>query len=216
MRVIVFGSTGMVGQGVLRECLLDPGVTEVITVVRKSSGKAEPKLREIVHANFEDFSDLNVDADACFWCLGISSTGLDEAAYTKITHDYAIAAARVLAKPTCTLVFVSGVGADGNAMWARVKKRTEDDLAAMPWKAAFVFRPGVIRALHGIRSRTRLYNALYPLIWPVMQVMRLVAPSHITTTERIGRAMLHCARDGYPSKILYAKDMNAASRPSES
>ena len=200
----------MVGQGVLRECLLDPGVTEVITVVRSASGKADPKLREIVHANFDDFSDLQVDADACFWCLGVSSNGLDEAAYSKITHDYAVAAGRVLATPTCTLVFVSGVGADGNAMWARVKKRTEDDLSAMPWKAAFVFRPGLVRPLHGIRSRTRLYNVLFPLLWPVMAITGLVAPSHITTTERIGRAMLQCARAGFPSRILYAREMNAA------
>src|ERR1700753_1304691 len=111
----------MVGQGVMRECLLDPGVTEVVSVVRSASGKADPKLREIVHANFDDFTGLDVgDVDACFWCLGVTSAGLDEAAYTKITHDYTIAAARVLAAPTRTMVFVSGAGADGTAMWARV------------------------------------------------------------------------------------------------
>ncbi len=210
MNVIIFGASGMVGQGVLRECLLDAGVSEVVSVVRTASSKADPKLREIVHADFTDFTGLESDFDACFWCLGVSSNGLDEAAYTKITHDYALAAARVLAKPTCTLVFVSGAGADGNSMWARVKKRTEDELALMPWKCVFVFRPGMIRPLHGIRSRTRLYNVLYPILWPFMQIARVVAPGSVTSTERVGRAMLHVARDGYRERIMTNRDINAA------
>ena len=214
MKVVIFGASGMVGQGVLRECLLDSGVSEVVSVVRTPSGKRDAKLREIVHADFTDFTGLESDFDACFWCLGVTSTGLDEAAYSKITHDYTIAAARALAKPTCTMVFVSGAGADGTSMWARVKKRTEDDLAAMPWKHVFVFRPAMIRPLHGIRSRTRLYNVLYPLMWPFMQIARVVAPGTVTSTERVGRAMLHVARDGYAQRILTNRDINAAARQS--
>ncbi|HEY1815288.1 MAG TPA: hypothetical protein VGG74_23230 [Kofleriaceae bacterium] len=210
MRVVVFGASGMVGQGVMRECLLDPGVTEVVSIVRKPSGKTDPKLVELVHADFEDFAGIPADFDACFWCLGVTSAGLDEAAYTKITHDYAIAAGRVLAKPGCTLVFVSGAGADGKAMWARVKKRTETELSAMPWKHAFVFRPGMIRPLHGIRSRTRMYNVLYPLLWPFMQLARVIAPGSVTSTERVGRAMLKIARDGYREHILSNRDINEA------
>jgi uncharacterized protein YbjT (DUF2867 family) len=210
MKIIIFGASGMVGQGVLRECLLDRGVTEVVSVVRTAGTKSDPKLREIVHADFTDFTGLESDFDACFWCLGVTSSGLDEAAYTKITHDYTLAAARVLAKPTCTLVFVSGAGAEGGAMWARVKKRTEDELALMPWKCVFVFRPGMIRPLHGIRSRTRLYNVLYPLLWPFMQIARVVAPGSVTSTERVGRAMLHVARDGYAQRIMTNRDINAA------
>jgi uncharacterized protein YbjT (DUF2867 family) len=214
VKVIIFGASGMVGQGVLRECLLDAGVSEVVSVVRTPSGERDAKLREIVHADFTDFAGLESDFDACFWCLGVTSTGLDEAAYSKITHDYTVAAARVLAKPTCTMVFVSGAGADGKAMWARVKKRTEDDLAAMSWKHVFVFRPGMIRPLHGIRSRTRMYNVIYPLLWPFMQIARVVAPGSVTSTERVGRAMLHVARDGYAQRILTNRDINAAANQS--
>jgi uncharacterized protein YbjT (DUF2867 family) len=210
MKVILFGSTGMVGQGVLRECLRDADVTEVIAVVRSATGQRHVKLREIVHSDFTDFSGLQLDADACFWCLGVSSAGMNEADYTRVTHDFTIAAARVLARPTMTFIFVSGSGADGSAMWARVKRRTEVDLLAMPFKRVYVFRPGLIQPLHGIRSRTRLYNVLYPLLHPVMLVVRRVAPRFITDTERVGRAMLNIARKGFPKQVLENPDINAA------
>jgi uncharacterized protein YbjT (DUF2867 family) len=211
MRVILFGSSGMVGQGVLRECLADPGVTEVITVVRSSSGlQQHARQREVVHKDFTDFSALRVDADACFWCLGVSSSGMNEADYTRITHDYTVAAARALLGPTMTWIFVSGQGADRDVMWARVKKKAEDALFAMPFKAVYVFRPGIIQPMHGIRSRTRLYNILYPALYPVMLVAKLIAPDSITNTERVGQAMLRIARQGYPKKILANPDINAA------
>lgn len=211
MRVIVFGSTGMVGQGALRECLNDPEVTSVITVVRSPTGQQHEKLREIVHRDFSDFSGLEVDADACFWCLGISSSGLSEAEYTRITYEYTMAAAKVLVRPTMTFIFVSGAGAQGNAMWARVKRKTEDALLAMPFKATFVFRPGVIQALHGIKSRTRMYNVLYVLFYPIIMVAKLVAPRHITDTERVGRAMLRVAKTGFSKSVLENPDINSAS-----
>src|SRR5260221_10081094 len=115
MKVILFGSSGMVGQGVLRECLRDPDVTEVIAVVRSATGQQHAKLRELVHQDFNDFSGVELDGDACFWCLGVTSAGMSEAEYTRITHDYTIAAAKVLVRPTMTFVFVSGTGADRNA-----------------------------------------------------------------------------------------------------
>jgi uncharacterized protein YbjT (DUF2867 family) len=212
MRVILFGSTGMVGQGVLRECLRDPEVTEVLAVVRSTTGQTHAKLHEVVHTDFSDFSTLRLDGDACFWCLGVSSTGMSEADYTRVTHDYTLAAAEVLVSPTMTFVFVSGAGAHGNAMWARVKRRTEDALLAMPFGEVFVFRPGLIQPLHGIKSRTRLYNVLYPLLYPLMLVARLVTPSHVTDTERVGRAMLHVAKKGFPKRVLHTPDINVAAR----
>jgi uncharacterized protein YbjT (DUF2867 family) len=212
MKVLVFGSTGMVGQGVLRECLRDPEVTEVITVVRKATRAAEPKLREVVHPDFTDFTGADLEADACFWCLGVSSAGMTEADYTLITHDYTMAAAKVMAKPSLTFIFVSGTGADGKAMWARVKKRTEQDLAALPFKALLVFRPGIIQPLHGIRSRTRMYNILYPLLWPVIMITKLVWPSAVTSTERVGIAMLNLAKRGSATHLLANREINAAAR----
>jgi uncharacterized protein YbjT (DUF2867 family) len=210
MKVILFGSTGMVGQGVLRECLRDPDVTEVLAVVRSASGQQHAKLREIVHRDFTDFSALQLDGDACFWCLGVSSAGMSEADYTRITHDFTVAAAKVLARPAMTMIFVSGAGADGSSMWARVKRKTEEALFAMPFKKVYVFRPGLIQPLHGIRSRTRLYNVLYPLLYPLMLVAKLVAPGYITDTERLGKAMLNIARKGFPKQVLENPDINAA------
>jgi uncharacterized protein YbjT (DUF2867 family) len=212
MKIVLFGSTGMVGQGVLRECLLDPEVTEVLAVVRAPTAQRHPKLRELVHQNFADFSGVELDGDACFWCLGVTSAGMSEGDYTRITHDYTLAAARVLVRPTMTFIFVSGTGAEGSAMWARVKRKTEEALRAMPFKDVYVFRPGIIEPLHGIKSRTRLYNVLYPILYPIMLVIKLVAPHIMTSTERVGKAMLRIADKGFPKKTLENSDINAASQ----
>lgn len=210
MRVIIFGSSGMVGQGALRECLLDPEVTEVVAVVRSPTGQQHAKLRELVHGDFLDFTGVELDGDACFWCLGVSSNGMSEADYTRVTHDYTLAAAKVMVRPTMTFVFVSGTGAERDLMWARVKRKTEEDLAAMPFKAVYVFRPGMIQPLHGIRSRTRLYNVLYPVLYPLMLLIKLVNPKIVTDTERVGRAMLNVYRRGFPKQVLENPDINAA------
>ncbi len=202
----------MVGQGVLRECLSDPDVTQVTTVLRSSSGQKHPKLREIIHQDFTDFSALQLDADACFWCLGVTSAGTSEAEYTRITHDFTIAAARAMVQPNMTFVFVSATGAEGKAMWARVKRRTELALLAMSFKDVYLFRPGLIEPLHGIRSRTRIYNIVYPLIRPLMLLIKLVAPNSITSTEKVGRAMLNVARNGFPRTVLGNADINLAAR----
>jgi uncharacterized protein YbjT (DUF2867 family) len=207
MHVLIFGSSGMVGQGVLREALLDPGVTRVTTVVRGASGQANPKLNEIVHRDVSNLSGLDLSCDACFFAIGVTSAGLSEEAYSKVTYDTAISAAKAVLSPTTTFIFVSGAGADGDSMWARVKRRAETDLLAMPFKGVYVFRPGFIEPLHGIKSRTRAYNVLYAVLWPLAY---LVPGRFKTTTERLGRAMLNIARAGFDKTILESDDINRA------
>lgn len=210
MKILLFGSTGMVGQGALRECLQDPDVSEVLAVVRAPTGQQHPKLRELVHADFTDFSGVPLVGDACFWCLGVSSNGMSEADYTRVTHDYTLAAAKVMVRPDMSFIFVSGTGADRDLMWARVKRRTEQALLAMPFKAVHIFRPGFIQPLHGIKSRTRLYNVLYPVLYPLMLLIKLFSPRLVTTTERVGQAMLRVHKHGFPKQVLENPDINAA------
>lgn len=219
MKVIVFGATGMVGQGVLRECLLDPAVTEVLTVGRSATGQQSPKLREIVHKDFLDFSAIENEMtgyDACFFCLGVSSLGLDEARYRHLTYDITLAAARPLARlnPGMTFVYVTGASTDstehGSMMWARVKGKTENDLLKLPFKAAYMFRPGAIQPLHGVRSKTAWVQAIYTVTSPLLTLLHQVAPQYVTTTEEVGRAMLAVARHGYPKPILEMPDIHKA------
>ena len=136
---------------------------------------------------------------------------MSEADYSRITYDYTIAAAKVLARPTMTFIFVSGTGAQGNAMWARVKRKTEEALSVMPFKEVYVFRPGMIQPMHGIRSRTRMYNVLYPILYPLLLVSKLVIPKFVTNTERVGQAMLRISKKGFPKKVLENPDINVAS-----
>lgn len=221
MNVILFGATGMVGQGVLRECLLDPAVGRVLAVGRAPTGKSDVKLRELIHRDFTDFSSAEKELtgyDACFYCLGVSSAGMKEADYRRVTRDYALAAAQVLARanPGMTLVFVSGAGTDsterGRSMWARVKGETENALLKLPFKAACMFRPAFIQPLHGITSRTPMYRALYAVIAPLVPVIRALAPKYVTTTERVGRAMLRVAREGAPRPVLESWEIDALGR----
>lgn len=220
MKVILFGATGMVGQGVLRECLLDPEVERVLTVVRRATGQRHPKLIELVHENFLDFSSVEnqlTGLDACFYCLGVASAGMAEEAYTRVTHDFTIAAAQVLVRrsPAMTFVFVSGANTDSTSsvMWARVKGKTENALLAMPFKAVYVFRPGVIQPLHGITSRTRLYRVFYTIFGPLFPVIKALFPNYVTTTKQIGRAMLRAAKQGAPRKVLESRDITALGTP---
>ncbi|HEY3270434.1 MAG TPA: NAD(P)H-binding protein [Geothrix sp.] len=218
MKVLLFGATGMIGQGVLRECLGDPGVSQVVALVRKPSGQAHPKLREIVHDDFFDYRAVEPDLtglDACFFCLGVSAAGLPEAEYRRLTQDLTLAAAETLARlnPDMTFVYVSGAGTDsteqGRTMWARVKGRTENDLRRLPFRAVYLFRPGLIQPLHGIRSRTGWYQAFYTVLGPVFPLLRRLFPKALLTTEELGRAMLRVARDGAPTAILEAADLIA-------
>jgi uncharacterized protein YbjT (DUF2867 family) len=218
MKVLLFGATGMVGQGVLRECLLDPDVTNVLSVGRAATGQDHPKLREIVHKDLSDVSSLAGEMaghDACFFCLGVSSAGMTEETYTRLTYDLTLAVAEVLAKesPGITFVYVSGEGTDGTehgrSMWARVKGRTENALLRLPFKAAYMFRPGLIQPMHGIKSKTRLYRAVYAVTGPLLPLLKAVAPKHVTTTEQVGRAMLEVAKHGADKRVLETPDINA-------
>lgn len=217
MNVIVFGGTGMVGQGVLRECLLDPEILHVLSVVRSPSGQQHPKLRELVHANFFDFSEIETELtgfDATFFCLGATSAGKTEEQYSRVTYDITMAAAEPLARlnPGMTFVFVSGAGTDsterGRSMWARVKGKTENALMRLPFKAAFMFRPGVIQPMHGVRSKTPLYRIPYLILWPLMPWLRKRFPQYVTTTEQLGRAMIAVAKYGAPKSVLESADIN--------
>ena len=218
MKIILFGATGMVGQGVLRECLLAPDVERVLAIVRSSTGQQHQKLRELVHTNFSNFSAIESELaghDACFFCLGVSSAGMSEPDYTRVTLDFTLAAAQALARlnPGMTFVYVSGAGTDaserGRSMWARVKGRTENALLKLPFKAAIMFRPAFIQPMHGIVSRTRLYRVLYAAVGPLYPVWKVLFPGFVTTTEKVGRAMLRVAREGTPKKVLENRDINA-------
>jgi uncharacterized protein YbjT (DUF2867 family) len=211
MKVILFGATGMVGQGVLRECLLDPGIDAVLAVGRSPLREQQPKLREIVQSDFTDYSAIESQLtgyDACFFCLGVSSIGMAEERYRHLTYDITLAAAKTLARlnPQMVFVYVTGRGTDsterGSLMWARVKGKTENDLLKLPFKAAYMFRPAGIQPLHGIRSKTAWVQAIYVGAAPLLSLLNRMAPKYMTTTEQVGRAMIKVAREGYPKAVL--------------
>jgi uncharacterized protein YbjT (DUF2867 family) len=220
VNVILFGATGMVGQGVLRKCLLDPEVKSVLSIGRGTTGQQNSKLRELVHDNFLDFSAIEKELagfDACFFCLGVSSAGMTEENYRRVTYDFTMAAARTLAKlnPGMTFIYVSGTGTDstgqGRTMWARVKGKTENDLLKLPFHAAYMFRPAAIVPLHGIRSKTKLYQFFYSVLGPLLPWMYRRFPKYVTTTEQLGRAMLFVAKHGAPRPVLENSDINDVS-----
>lgn len=208
----------MVGRGVLRECLLDPDVELVQTIGRTQSGVQDPKLREIIHPDLWDYSSIEANLsgfDACFFCLGVSSLGMKESDYTKVTYDLTLSAATVLARlnPQMTFIYVSGASTDtseqGRSMWARVKGRTENALLRLPFKAAYMFRPGLIQPEQGVRSKTRSYQLIYAISKPLLPLLLRAFPNAILTTQEIGRAMLIVARKGAPKRVLEVKDIRA-------
>ncbi|WP_327009628.1 epimerase [Dactylosporangium sp. NBC_01737] len=210
MRIVVFGATGMVGKGVLRECLLAGDVTEVLVVGRSATGQQHPKLREVTHADFTDFTGVDLTGyDACFFCLGVSSVGMSEEAYRRITFDYTLAAARAVS-PGSTFVYVSGAGTGTTrrAKWAQVKGATEDALLAMDLRA-YMFRPGFIQPMHGAVSKVRLFRVIYTVLRPVSAALVRFAPGIATTTQQIGRAMLRVAREGGTKHVLESRDIAA-------
>jgi uncharacterized protein YbjT (DUF2867 family) len=218
MDVVLFGASGMVGQGVLRECLLDPDVHRVLSIGRTAIGQQHPKLREIVRASLFDFADIESELagyDACFFCLGVSAAGMSEDDYRRVTYDITLAAATTLLKvnPGLTFIYVSGTGTDsterGRTMWARVKGATENALLRLPLKAAYMFRPAFIQPMHGETSKTRLYRVFYVIARPLMPLLKRLFPRYVTTTEQIGRAMIRAARHGAPKAILETEDINA-------
>ncbi|HEX4817275.1 MAG TPA: NAD(P)H-binding protein [Nonomuraea sp.] len=215
MKVIIFGATGMVGRGVLRECLADGRVESVLAVGRSPTRVDHPKLRDLRHDDLLDLAPIEerlAGFDACFFCLGVSSAGMSEKDYRRITYDCTMAVARTLSRlnPGSAFVYVSGAGTDahGRAMWARVKGETENALLALPLEA-YMFRPGYIHPMHGVTSRTRLYRLAYMVTRPLYPVLRVMFPSAVTTTKRIGQAMITVAERGAPKRILGPADINA-------
>lgn len=218
LKVILFGASGMVGQGVLRECLLDPGVEIVTAIARSPIGQRHEKLREIILPDIGDLSSVEDQVrgfNACFFCVGIASAGMKEADYRRITFDLTLNAARTLARlnPEMTFIYVSGMGADstarGGVMWARVRGETENALLQLPFKGVYVFRPGVIQPLHGIKSRTALYRFFYTVFAPVTPLIMKMMGTRASTTEKVGLAMLKVARFGASKKVLESVDFNA-------
>ncbi len=218
MKVIVLGATGMVGAGVLRECLLDAGVEQVLTLGRRATGVQNVKLREIVHDDLMNLTAIEDELrgyDACFYCLGVSSVGMKEAEYRRISYGMTLAVAETLVRvnPAMTFVYVTGAGCDsseqGRVMWARVKGATENALLRMPFKGAYMFRPAAIQPLHGIRSKTRWYQLFYDVAGPLLTLGRRWFPQYVTTTEQVGKAMLAVARRAGGRGVLECADINA-------
>jgi uncharacterized protein YbjT (DUF2867 family) len=221
MNVLIFGATGMVGQGVLRESLLAADVDKVVAVGRSASGARHPKLQDLLLPDLMNYAgqDEHLQGfDACFFCLGVSSAGMDEAQYTRLSYDLTLQAANVLSRlnPQMTFIYVSGAGTDstgqGATMWARVKGRTESALRDLRFKAVYLFRPGVITPLHGARSKTASYRIFYTLFKPLLPLLRALLPRQILTTESVGRAMLEAVRGGGPQAVLESGDIYDLSR----
>jgi len=215
VKVIIFGATGMVGQAVLGQCLGDSGIDEVVVVGRTTVGRQNAKLREIRHTDFTDFSALAADfagADACFFCLGVSSVRMKEADYRRVTRDITLAAATVLADvaPHLVFVYISGMGTDstehGRVMWARVKGETENVLLAMPFRA-YAVRPGFIQAVGGVRSKTPLYAALYRVTGWLYPVVRKLAPNYAIRSDDLAAAMIILARRQPAQRVLESRDL---------
>lgn len=217
MKTIIFGASGMIGKGVLLECLDDPSVSQVTSIGRGKLDINNQKLKQIVHGDFTEFDSLRdelIGYDACFYCLGVSAAGMNEKQYTKITHDYAMAAALVLFRlnPNATFIYVSGQGTDssekGRSMWARVKGKLENDLLALGYKQAFMFRPGMIIPKQGIQSRTPSYRFMYRYFMWLIRIVAALSPNSVTDTVRMGRAMINAHQKGYHNTILTPKDIN--------
>jgi uncharacterized protein YbjT (DUF2867 family) len=220
MNVILFGATGMVGQGVLRECLLDPEVESVLAIGRSAIEQQHEKLHEIVLKTLTDLSSVEnrlSGYDACFFCLGVSSAGMSEDDYRRVTYDLSLSVAATLARlnPAMTFIYVSGAGTDssehGRMMWARIKGKTENALLAMPFKAAYMFRPGYIQPMHGVRTKTKWYGTAYAIMAPLYPLLRRLFPRYVTTTEQLGRAMISVAKTSATKRVLESNDINAIS-----
>lgn len=221
MKVVIFGATGMVGQGALRECLLSPEVESVLVVGRSSIGQQHAKLREILRPDVTDLGpveDQLAGLDACLFCLGTTSVGKKEDEYRRLTYDLTIAVANVLVRrsPGLTFIYVSGASTDstakGSVMWARVKGETENALLAMPFKAAYMFRPGYIHPMHGLTSKTLVYRLGYVVAKPLYPIFRRLTPNAVTNSEALGRAMIRVAAHGAPKPHVENADINELGR----
>jgi len=220
-KVIITGATGMVGKGILLECLDHETIDEVLFIGRSPLGMKHPKLKELIHKDFADFSDVKDQLkyyDACFFSLGISAAGLNEEDYTRITYTFTLSLAKTLfeLKPDMTFNYVSGQGTDstekGRMMWARVKGKTENDLLNMGFKGAYMFRPGMIIPREGIKSRTKSYQFMYDYFMWLVKSIKAISPNSVVSTTQIGLAMINSILKGYDKKVLTPKDMIVLSK----
>jgi hypothetical protein len=215
IRAIITGTTGMVGKGVLIECLEHPDVEAVLIINRSSINLTHPKLKEIIHEDFFDLLPIKEELkgyNACFFCLGVSSMGMSEEDYHHFTFDLTTYFAQVVADQNNDMTFnyVSGAGTDstekGQSMWARVKGKTENALLAMPFKQVYAFRAGAILPEKGVKSKVALYNAIYIVLWPFFFLLKKF--KSITTSSKLGQAMINSVLKGYPIKHLENTDIN--------
>nr|WP_267876636.1 NAD(P)H-binding protein [Massilia genomosp. 1] len=218
---MIFGATGMVGQGVLRECLQAADVEQVVAIGRTPTGQRHPKLRDVVHADLFNYATVSAqldDIDACFFCVGVTSSRMSEADYTRLTCDLTLAAANALVatNPRMVFVYVSGAGADSSetsaTMWERVRGKTENALLALPFRGVYIFRPGMIEPLDGIQSKTPAYRIFYALMKPVLPLLRAAMPRHVLTTRQMGQAMLAVVRSGARKRVLGSADIGPLGR----
>ncbi len=217
IRVILTGATGMVGEGVLHECLQHNDVEQVLVINRKACGITDPKLKELIHADFYDLSPVEsqlVNYDACFFCLGVSSAGMKEPEYYRLTYTLTMHVAQTVSKlnPEMVFCYISGAGTDstekGRMMWARVKGKTENDLMKLPFKQVYNFRPGVLQPTKGLKNTLRFYKYLG---W-LLPIIRMLAPKYICTLKELGTAMINSVTKGYEKQILEVKDILVLSK----
>ncbi|MEM9069797.1 MAG: epimerase [Myxococcota bacterium] len=208
MNVVIFGATGMIGHGVLLEALDDEGIASVLTVGRRTLDLEHPKLEQLVHDDFSDFSSIEgrfAGLDACFWCLGVSSSGMKEDVYRRITVDFTMAGAAAISRqsPSMTFCFISGAGTDreSRTMWSRVKAEAEDRLDEFNFGAVYRFRPAMIQPMRGVRSTIGSYNAVYAVMKPFYPLLKKL-PKYVTSTVEVGRAMIRVSREGAESTTL--------------
>lgn len=212
IKAIITGASGMVGEGVLHECLLDAGLDEVLVIGRRSCGIVHPKLKEIIHGDFFDLSVIEDQLNgynACFFCLGVSSVGMKEPEYARLTYDLTMNVANTLAKnnPDMVFCYVSGAATDstekGNMMWARVKGKTENDLLKLPFKNAFMFRPGYMQPTPGLKNTLKYYKYI---TW-MYPALKTFFPGKVSTLSALGLAMINVVRKGYHKQVLEVGDI---------
>ncbi len=222
IKAIITGSSGMVGKGVLLECLESSLVESVLVVNRESIDIKHDKLKEIIHSDFFDLSAVKsefTDYNTCFFCLGVSSAGLSEADYHRLTYDLTLNFAKTVSGLNEDMIFcyVSGAGTDntekGRSMWARVKGKTENALMKLPFKATFMFRPAYIQPMKGVKSKTRFYQIVYDVFGFLYPVSKVLFPKSVTTTEVLGLAMIKAVSEGYDDQILETRQINQLAIP---
>lgn len=216
MKVIITGATGMVGKGVLLECLDHPDISGILSISRKTTDIQHPKLIELIHNDFSEYTSIKEQLagyDACYACMGVSAAGMKEEQYIRFTYDFTISLAKelLLINPGMTFIYVSGEGTDstesGRSMWARVKGKTENDLLSLGFKQAFMFRPGAIIPLRGIQPSSKLYRVLINNLKWLIKLIKKIAPNAVVDTTQIGLAMINVTKSGYTKNVIKPLDI---------